>query len=107
MKTNLENPDRVSPKERTLDVKGQQFTYELPAYSLNILRLDVRDVEIVAEEKAELPEPLVQYSFDGGQEADDEGKFPGKLHGGAASWRWTTETRHFIPAVTEGKVFLI
>ena len=81
---NLENPDRVSPKERALDVSGQQFTYELPAYSLNILRLDVRDVEIVAEEKAELPEPLVQYSFDGGQEADDEGKFPGKLHGGAA-----------------------
>ncbi len=64
-------------------MKGQQFTYELPAYSLNILRLDVRDVEIVAEEKAELPEPLVQYSFDGGQEADDEGKFPESCTGGA------------------------
>ena len=51
---------------------------------MNILRLDVRDVEIVVEEKAELPEPLIQYSFDGGQEADDKGKFPGKLHGGAA-----------------------
>lgn len=78
------NPDRVSPKERALDVSGNRLTYELPAYSLNILRLKVSGVEIVPEEKPELPEPIVRYSFDGGQAADDEGKFTGELHGGAS-----------------------
>ena len=107
MKTIWRTPTACRRRERALDVKGQQFTYELPAYSLNILRLDVRDVEIVVEEKAELPEPLIQYSFDGGQEADDKGKFRKVARQGQPSWRWTMETRHFIPAVTEGKVFLI
>ena len=83
------------PKNANVMCREQQFTYELPAYSLNILRLDVRDVEIVAEEKAELPEPLIQYSFDGGQEADDKGKFPGKVarrgsHRGDGRWKQGT-----------------
>jgi len=80
----LANPTNVSPKETTLNVSGKAFTYEAPAYSVNILRLDVTDVEIVPEEQATLPEPLVQYSFDGGQVADDSNAYPASLQGGAA-----------------------
>ena len=80
----LEHPDKVVPREQALEVSGSSFTYTVPAYSLSILRLDVKDVELVPEEKPELPEPLVRYSFDGGQAADDAGKFVGKLYGGAS-----------------------
>ena len=80
----LETPDRVSPTESDLSVSGQQFTYEAPAYSVNILRLQVEDVQIQPDEAAELPDPLVQYSFEDGNAADDEGDFPGTLLGDAA-----------------------
>lgn len=82
----LENPDRVTPKESALDgISGQQFTYEVPAYSLHILRLKVDNVQLAPEkEAAELPEALVQYSFGGSTPADDSGQFTGKLQGNAA-----------------------
>ena len=80
----LENPRKVMPRESSLDVSGQQFEVEMPAYSLRILRLDVTDVQIVEEEPAELPEPVVQYGFEAGTGADDSGTFQGTLQGDAA-----------------------
>lgn len=74
------NPKNVAPVERALDVSGQSFTYEVPAYSLNILRLKVSDVTISPEVKEEMPEPLVKYSFENGTPADDSGDFQGELH---------------------------
>ncbi len=80
---NLENPDYVSPKEHALNVSGNRFVYEVDAYSLNILRLNVTDVEIQPEENPVLPEPIVQYSFEQGNAADDAALYQGELHGGA------------------------
>ena len=80
----LDNPRNVVPCESTLDVAGQRFTVDMPAWSLRILRLDVTDVEIVEEEPATLPEPLVQYSFEAGKGTDDSGTFQGTLQGGAS-----------------------
>ena len=80
----LDNPHNVVPRESTLDVAGQRFTVDMPAWSLRILRLDVTDVEIVEEEPATLPEPLVQYSFEAGKDTDDSGTFQGTLQGGAS-----------------------
>ena len=39
----LDNPRNVVPRESTLDVAGQRFTVDMPAWSLRILRLDVTD----------------------------------------------------------------
>ena len=80
----LDNPRNVVPQESALDAKGSQFTYEAPAYSVNILRVDVEGVEIVEEETAELPDPIVQYSFEAGNATDDSGNFQGTLQGGAS-----------------------
>lgn len=80
----LSNPRNVVPQESSLDVSGTQFSYDAPAYSVNILRLNVEGVEIVEEEEAELPAPLVQYSFEGGTGSDDSGLFQGELHGDAS-----------------------
>ena len=80
----LANPQRVSPQESALDVSGQQLQYEVPAYSVNILRLQVDDVQLQPDEPATLPDPLVQYSFENGSPADDGGRFEGQLRGDAA-----------------------
>lgn len=75
-----DNPRNVVPVERTLNISGQTFVYEVPAYSLNILKLKVTDVNIVPEVKEEMPEPLVRYSFENGTPTDDSHTFQGELH---------------------------
>lgn len=77
------NPAYVSPKERTLDVSGNSFTYTVPAYSLHILCLDVSGVTLVPEETVTLPEPVVEYDFERGLPADKGGVYTGSLKGGA------------------------
>lgn len=80
----LENPTLVSPQETALSVSGQDFTYTLPPYSVNILSLQVTDVEISAGEEGNLPSPIVQYSFEGETLADDGERYAASLGGGAA-----------------------
>ena len=80
----LENPRNVVPVESALDVSGTQFTYDASAYSVNILRIDVENVEIQPEEGATLPAPSVQYTFEDGQAADDGGTYEGSLQGMAS-----------------------
>lgn len=79
----MEDPTNVSPKETTLSVTGQNFTYELPAYSVNILRLNVTDVEITSEQQADVLTPVVQYSFETETLTDDAAKYPVTLSGEA------------------------
>lgn len=79
----MEQPANVTPKEAELNVSGNQFIYEVPAYSLNILRLNVSNVEITPEEPAELPQPAVKYSFENGKPNDDQSIYNGNLQGGA------------------------
>lgn len=74
------NPRYVAPVESELNVSGQTFTYDVPAYSLNILRLNVTGVSITPEVKEDLPEPLVKYSFGNGTAADDKNTYQGELH---------------------------
>jgi len=80
----LENPSLVAPKETALSVSGQDFTYSVPAYSVNILCLQVSDVQITADEEAHLPSPLIQYTFEGQTLADDDTRYAANLCGGAA-----------------------
>lgn len=75
-----DNPRNVAPVENTLNVSGNSFIYEVPAYSLNILRLKVSNVTVTPAPKEELPEPIVSYSFENGTPADDKGTFTGELH---------------------------
>lgn len=75
-----DNPRNVAPVERALSASGQSFTYEVPAYSLNILRLNVSDVTVSPEVKEDMPEPLVKYSFESGTPSDDGNAFQGELH---------------------------
>lgn len=81
----LENPENVVPEEAGLQLDGQTITYEARPYSLNILRLNVRDIRLQPSAEAELPEPVVQYSFENADApADDSGEFPCTLQGGAS-----------------------
>lgn len=75
-----DNPKNVAPVERTLSVSGQSFVYEVPAYSLNILRLKVGNVTLVPEVKEEMINPVVGYSFEEGTPTDDKGLYQGMLH---------------------------
>ncbi|MCD8318805.1 MAG: carbohydrate binding domain-containing protein [Paraprevotella sp.] len=80
----LEHPDQVSPKESTLDAKGQQFTYEVPAYSVNVIRLNVTDVQVEPGTTGVLTDRALPHSFDNGPGTDDSGNYQGKLHGDAS-----------------------
>lgn len=80
----LSNPNNVVPVEKALNVSGTKFTYTLPAYSVNIVRLNVTDVKVTTEEKATVPTPIVQYSFDGSSVADDSKAYSATLQGGAS-----------------------
>lgn len=79
-----DDPYNVLPVESDLSVSGTRFEYEVSAYSLNILRLNVSDVTIVESEAAELPEPIVKYSFEGATLADDSGLYAAETVGDAA-----------------------
>lgn len=78
-----DNPYNITPSETELSVSGTSFSYDVPAYSLNILRLSVTDLIISEEETAELPDAVVQYSFENGA-SDDTGTYPATLAGDAA-----------------------
>ena len=94
------------PQESALDAKGSQFTYEAPAYSVNILRVDVEGVEIVEEETAELPDPIVQYSFEAGNATDDSGNFQGTLQGGASIVAMSDGNKALYTGTANGNGFL-
>ncbi len=55
-----------------------QVSYSLPAHSLCVFKIDIIPLHSMAEP---LPEPLVSYSFDTGQQADDLGLYPFVLVG--------------------------
>lgn len=76
-------PYKVAPKESDLTTEADGLDYEVPAYSLNIIRLKVKDIQEDQTPDPEIPEPAVAYSFESGAAADDNGQFTGKLMGDA------------------------
>ena len=78
------SPNNVIPRKRAVTVSEDgTIAYEVPAYSVNILILSVTDVN-VSEEQVTLPEPLVCYSFENDEPADDSGTYQATLQGAAA-----------------------
>ncbi len=82
----MSSPDKISPKASVLSsYTDKQLAYNVPAYSLSVIQIPLTDV---AEEQPEpvdndLPEPVVSYSFEGGEPADDGKAFVGTLNGAA------------------------
>lgn len=78
------SPNSVIPRKREVSVNADgTISYEVPAYSVNVLILSVADVTI-PDEQVTLPEPLVRYSFEAGQPQDDRGTYPATLEGEAS-----------------------
>ncbi len=80
---NIWNPFYITPKTQNVTVESDgTVSFNVAAYSVNVLRLRVPDVgEPVVEP---LPAPRLRYSFDGGTTFDDSGNYKGQLQGKAA-----------------------
>lgn len=77
----VNNPFYITPKTRSVSVSSNgSITFQCAAFSVNVLRIHVEDV--VVPQAADLPTPLLRYSFDNGT-ADDSGRFTGTLIGQA------------------------
>ena len=77
------SPTAVTPKKHNISINADgTITYEVPAFSVNILVLTVADVTIPAESGI-VPQPVVRYSFDNGEAGDDTGQYPATLKGAA------------------------
>ena len=78
------SPTAVTPRKRTISINADgTITYEVPAFSVNVLVLSVADINI-PEESVTVPQPVVRYSFDNGEPSDDSGRYPATLEGAAA-----------------------
>lgn len=80
---NVNNPYNVTPKEQAVTTDAEGLTYEVPAYSLNIIKLKVSDIQEDNTPDPELPDPVVAYTFENGQPADDNNQYEGSLTGSA------------------------
>lgn len=83
----MDNPRNVYPVQGTIqldDATEDAFNYTVPAYSLNILRVPLKDVkkptELVGEE---LPEPVYTFDFEQRNASDQSGELQTELVGGA------------------------
>ena len=80
----LANPQKVYPHlstDATIDADGS-IRYEVPAFSFNILTIDVADYE--EPEAVKLPDAAVSYTFEQELPQDDDGRFRGQLFSGAS-----------------------
>ena len=82
---NTGNPYYVVPRPINTARLNEDGTidYEVPAYSFNVLNLDVDDVNILPSE-TDLPNAVVSYSFEQGKPVDDDQKYPAQLMSGAS-----------------------
>ena len=79
----VETPLYITPKTKAVNVDSDgTITFEAAAYSVNVLKLKVNDIEMPVAEA--LPEPRLRFSFDNGTSTDDSGTYEGKLYGKAA-----------------------
>lgn len=84
VENSMSEPENVVPVTEPLSVNGVSFTYEIPGYSANVLKLKLSGVQPpVREEPETLPAPAVSYSFDGGTAQDDKASYVGTLENGA------------------------
>lgn len=81
----MDNPLHVVPQTGSVTVNADgTIDYLVPAFSFNVLTLDVADVGQPSQEPSTLPLPAVVYTFEDGQPADDSGTYPAQLGGGSA-----------------------
>ena len=81
----MDNPMKVSPKERTLSTTNGQLSYTVPAYSLSVITIPLSNVSTdVSGTTAVPPTPAISYSFDAGLPEDDAKALSGSLENGAA-----------------------
>jgi len=76
------NPRNITPRNQSVSVNADgTIAYQVPAFSVNVLRLKVTNVgKPVAEP---LPAPRLRYSFDNGKTTDDSGNYEATLMGKA------------------------
>lgn len=80
----MDNPMKVSPKDRTLTASNGQLAYTVPAYSLSVMTIPLSSVSAdVSQTAVAPPSAVISYSFDAGQPADDAATFSGSLEDGA------------------------
>lgn len=77
------NQKLVSPRSKTITSQVSEdkksINYTIPKYSLCIFKVKLQARE--EQEDVEIPTPLICYSFDKSQTADDNGKYPFKHEG--------------------------
>lgn len=80
----VSSPYKVIPKTQEVAVNPEDDTidFNAAAYSVNVLRLNVTDVNVPVADP--LPTPRLRYSFDDGIPIDDTGTYPGTLYGNAS-----------------------
>jgi len=60
----ISSPNKVIPKVTTTSASGESMTYNLPAHSLCIFKMNVKDVQLVIPEMEDIPDPILKYSFE-------------------------------------------
>lgn len=81
----ISNQDKVAPSSETVTVgSNDTIYYTAPAFSVNILRLNTKDIHIVNDETTSaVPTPMVKYSFEKGA-VDDNRLYQGDMKNGAS-----------------------
>lgn len=78
----VNSPSYIKPRNRTVTVNSDgTITFNVLAYSVNVLKLNVADVGVPVADP--IPEPTLSYSFDEGTPVDDSGNYVGTLYGKA------------------------
>ena len=79
------DPENVVPQTVSVTVGADgTVAYNVPAFSVNILKVSVTDVILDVQELATVPDAVVSYSFEAEQPMDDNGLYQGSLHGDAS-----------------------
>ena len=60
----ISNPNKVTPKTTTTTASGNSMKYTIPAHTLCIFKMSVKNVEVIIPEPEDLPQPIMKYSFE-------------------------------------------
>jgi alpha-L-arabinofuranosidase len=80
----MTNPGLVVPQNIPVSLSGNTVNYSAPAFSANILKIQLNDINIEQPASETLPAPVIKYSFENEPAADDSGVYPATLNGAAA-----------------------
>ena len=81
----MDNMMNVSPRNKTVATEDGKLIYNVPAYSLNVITLPVKDVteEKQTQPDTNMPSAQLRYSFEEGKPEDDYHRTTGSFEGGA------------------------